>query len=163
MPASSSTCLLDLLRAEEPAWVVHLIRVAPLRPAPGAPPARRCDDAPVRRTVLIVDDHPSFRAVARQVLETEGFTVVGSAENGAAGIAETLRLVPEIVLLDVELPDISGLEVAEELRRAGSPAAVVLVSSRDRAHFGSSIAASGACGFIEKSVLSGDAIRALVA
>jgi DNA-binding NarL/FixJ family response regulator len=117
----------------------------------------------VGTTVLIVDDHPSFRAVARQVLETEGFTVVGSVESGAEAIAETLRLVPEIVLLDVELPDVSGLEVAKELRRAGSPAAVVLVSSRDGSHFGSSIADSGARGFIEKSVLSGDAIRALVA
>jgi DNA-binding NarL/FixJ family response regulator len=114
-------------------------------------------------TVLIVDDHPSYRAVARSVLETDGFVVVGTAGDGESGLAETLRLAPDVVLLDVELPDIDGFEVAARLRRAGSAAAIVLASSRDGADFGSLVAESGARGFIAKAELSGDAIRALVA
>jgi DNA-binding NarL/FixJ family response regulator len=116
-----------------------------------------------KATVLIVDDHPSFRAVARSVLETDGFAVIGTASDGESGVAATLRLAPDVVLLDVELPDIDGFEVAARLRRAGSAAAIVLASSRDGADFGSLVAESGARGFIAKAELSGDAIRALVA
>ena len=114
-------------------------------------------------TVLIVDDHPSFRAVARMMLETDGFAVVGTEEDGESGVAGTLRLEPDIVLLDVELPDIDGFEVAARLRAAGSRAASVLASSRDRADFGSLVDESGARGFLTKADLSGDAIRRLVA
>ena len=114
-------------------------------------------------TILIVDDHPSFRAVARIVLETDGFAVVGTASDGESGVAAALRLAPEVVLLDVELPDIDGFEVAARLRDAGSPAAIVLASSRDGTDFGSLVAESGARGFLTKADLTGDAIRALVA
>src|SRR5262245_10832441 len=94
-------------------------------------------------TVLIVDDHPSFRAVARMMLELDGFSVVGTAADGESGVAGTLRLAPDIVLLDVELPDIDGFEVAARLRAAGSAAAIVLASSRERADFGSLVDESG--------------------
>jgi DNA-binding NarL/FixJ family response regulator len=114
-------------------------------------------------TVLIVDDHPSFRAVARAVLETDGFAVVGTASDGESGVAAALRLAPDVLLLDVELPDIDGFEVAARLRRAGSATAIVLASSRDGADFGSLVAESGARGFVAKAELTGDAIRALVA
>ena len=88
-------------------------------------------------TVLIVDDHPSFSAIAQMVLETDGFVVVGTASDGESGVAATLRLEPDVVLLDVELPDIDGFEVAARLREAGSHTAIVLASSRDGADFGS--------------------------
>jgi CheY-like chemotaxis protein len=114
-------------------------------------------------SVLIVDDHPSFRAVAKMVLETDGFAVVGTASDGESGVAATLRLAPDVVLLDVELPDIDGFEVAARLRRAGSATAIVLASTRDGADFGSLVAESGARGFVTKAELTGDAIRALVA
>ncbi len=114
-------------------------------------------------TILIVDDHPSFRAVARMMLETDGFAVVGTEEDGESGVAGTLRLQPDIVLLDVELPDIDGFEVAARLREAGSAAAIVLASSRERADFGSLVEESGARGFLTKADLTGDAIRRLVA
>ena len=55
-------------------------------------------------TILIVDDHPSFRASARVVLESDGFDVVGEAVDGASAITECCRLRPEVVLLDVQLP-----------------------------------------------------------
>jgi DNA-binding NarL/FixJ family response regulator len=114
-------------------------------------------------TVLIVDDHPSFRAIAQLVLETDGFSVVGTACDGESGVAATLELAPDVVLLDVELPDIDGFEVAARLRRAGSVAAIVLVSSRGDDEFGSLVAESGARGFVTKSELTGDAVRHLVA
>ena len=69
-------------------------------------------------TVLIVDDHPSFRASARTLLEAEGYDVVGEAENGESAVAAALRLRPDLVLLDVQLPDIDGFEVADQIGRA---------------------------------------------
>ena len=113
-------------------------------------------------TVLIVDDHPSFRAVARMMLETDGFAVVGTEEDGESGVAGTLRLEPDIVLLDVELPDIDGFEVASRLTGNGNGPRVVLVSSRDRADYGSRIEESGASGFIAKAELCGPALAALL-
>ncbi len=79
-------------------------------------------------TVLIVDDHPSFRATARLLLESEGFEVVGEAADGTAGLLAARELEPDLVLLDVQLPDIDGFEVAvaahERRRRAGRRADV---------------------------------------
>ena len=114
------------------------------------------------QTILIVDDHPSFLAAARLLLETEGFDVVGVATDGESGVRETLRLAPDVVLLDVGLPDIDGFEVAARLHAAGAPSAIVFTSSRDGSDFGPLIAESGACGFIPKPELSGSAVRALV-
>jgi DNA-binding NarL/FixJ family response regulator len=122
-----------------------------------------CDDAVMTRTVLIVDDHPSFRATARALLETEGFEVVGEAVDGADAFAKAGELRPEIVLLDVQLPDLDGFEIASRLCANGSSPAVVLVSSRDAADYGDLIPASGARGFIPKAELSGASIRALLA
>jgi DNA-binding response OmpR family regulator len=114
-------------------------------------------------TVLIVEDHPSFLAVARFLLETDGFVVVGVATDGASAVRETLRVSPEIVLLDVSLPDIDGFEVASRLRAAGASSRIVFTSSRDGSDFGSKITDSGGSGFIAKAELSGEVLRALVA
>ena len=111
---------------------------------------------------MIVDDHPSFQAMARLALEEDGFVVVGTATDGESAITEVLRLAPDVVLLDVGLPDMTGFEVASRLREAGSPAAIVLASSREKSDFGILVADSGARGLIEKSLLSGEAVRALV-
>jgi DNA-binding NarL/FixJ family response regulator len=116
-----------------------------------------------RRAILIVDDHPSFRAAARFVLETEGFDVVGVATDGESAVREAVRTSPEIVLLDVSLPDMDGFEVASRLRAAGVSSTIVFTSSRDGSEFGSLVAESGGSGFVAKSELSGDALRALVA
>src|SRR3954466_16344543 len=74
-----------------------------------------CDHSPMPRTVLIVDDHPSFRSTARALLEAEGFEVVGEAEDGASGLAAAAELRPDLILLDVQLPDIDGFEVASRV------------------------------------------------
>lgn len=113
-------------------------------------------------SVLIVDDHPSFRATARALLEAEGFEVVGEAETGASALAAAARLRPMVVLLDVQLPDTDGFAVAALLTAAGNGPAVVLTSSRDASDFGPLVSDSGARGFVPKAELSGAALSALV-
>ncbi len=113
-------------------------------------------------TVLIVDDHPSFRAAARLLLEAEGYAVVGEAADGASALRAAAELEPELVLLDVNLPDLDGFAVAERLTADGGGPAVVLCSSRDAADFGDRVGRSGARGFVAKADLSGDALRELV-
>jgi len=114
-------------------------------------------------TVVIVDDHADFRESASALLEAEGFAVVGVAAGGEAALAEVARLRPEIVLLDVQLPDLDGFAVAERLLAMPDPPAVVLVSSRDAAAYGARLDAVPVRGFLSKSELSGTALAALVA
>jgi DNA-binding NarL/FixJ family response regulator len=109
---------------------------------------------------IVVDDHQAFRASARRLLEVSGYDVVGEAADGASGLALARELEPELVLLDVALPDMSGFEVADEL--AGGASTVVLVSSRDPIDLGRRIARSGARVFIAKDELSGAALSALL-
>jgi DNA-binding NarL/FixJ family response regulator len=113
-------------------------------------------------SVLIVDDHPSFRASARRLLEAEGYQVIGEAEDGAAAVRSARNLTPDVVLLDVQLPDFDGLEVASTLTANGGGPAVILVSSRDLDDCGGHVSDSGALGFIPKSELSGAAMEALL-
>ena len=114
-------------------------------------------------TVLIVDDHPSFRASARTLLEAEGYEIVGEAENGISAVAAAEALRPDLVLLDVQLPDLDGFAVADQLRKLADPPLVVLTSSRDGADYGRCIGECGARGFVPKAELSGAAIAALFA
>ena len=115
------------------------------------------------RTVLIVDDHPSFRASARAMLESEGFVVIGEAEDGATALEAVDVLQPDIVVLDIQLPDMSGFDVCAALeRRGGPPPDIILVSSRDVSDYGELVASSCACGFVAKGDLSGDLVVALL-
>jgi len=111
-------------------------------------------------TVLIVDDHPSFRASVRTLLEAEGYEVVGEAENGVAAVEAAVKLHPDLVLLDVQLPDLDGFQVAGRLRKLADPPVIVLTSSRDGADYGRCIGECGAHGFVPKAELSGAAIAA---
>jgi len=120
------------------------------------------DNEVVRRTVLIVDDHEGFRASARALLEAEGFEVVGEAADGAGAIEAVALLQPNVVLLDIQLPGLDGLAVAEQLAAGLDPPAVVLTSSRDPAAYGPRLGKTSARGFIPKSELSGKALLALV-
>ena len=115
------------------------------------------------RTVLVVDDHPSFRASAKAVLEAAGFDVLGEAESGSAAIEAIAKLAPDVVLLDVQLPDMTGFDVCAALGSEQPVAcSVILVSSRDAADYGDAIATSGARGFIAKADLSAETIAALL-
>jgi DNA-binding NarL/FixJ family response regulator len=113
------------------------------------------------RTVLIVDDHEPFRRAARDLLTAEGYEVVGEAGDGASGISEALRLAPAIVLLDIQLPDVDGFEVARRLAAAGHAGATILVSGR-AAGYGRRITESPALGFILKGELTGATLAGLL-
>jgi DNA-binding NarL/FixJ family response regulator len=115
------------------------------------------------RSVLIVDDHAGFRSWARVLLEMQGYRVVGDVEDGASAVAAVRSLRPDVVLLDVRLPDIDGFEVIRQLAREGIEACVVLVSSRDARDFGDALERSGARGFVAKAELSAAALDAVLA
>jgi DNA-binding NarL/FixJ family response regulator len=110
-------------------------------------------------SVLIVDDHAGFRSWARVVLESAGFEVVGEAGDGSSGLAESERLRPDVVLLDVRLPDIDGFEVADRLGARSNGTRIVLISSRDASDYGGRIGRAAAP-FIPKAELSGATLRA---
>jgi DNA-binding NarL/FixJ family response regulator len=113
-------------------------------------------------TVLIVDDHASFRRIARKMLEHHGHHVVGEAVDGASALDAVRELRPDLVLLDVQLPGIDGFEVAARLTADGGAPAIVMVSSRDAEDFGNLVARSGARGFIPKHDLSGKTLEAIL-
>jgi DNA-binding NarL/FixJ family response regulator len=115
----------------------------------------------VAATVLIVDDHAGFRSFARALLEAEGFDVVGEAADGASALAAARALAPELVLLDVALPDMDGFAVCDALLEERAGPAVVLTSSRDVSSYRRRLKRSRARGFIPKSELSGPALSAL--
>jgi CheY-like chemotaxis protein len=121
-----------------------------------------CDDLPMAATVLVVDDHPSFRRFARRLLETAGFAVVEEAGDGASALAAARELRPDVVLLDVLLPDTTGFELAETLSVDPAGPVVVLTSSRSAGDFEVSLARSSARGFIAKRDLTAAAFAALV-
>jgi DNA-binding NarL/FixJ family response regulator len=114
-------------------------------------------------TVFIVDDHAGFRAYARELLESEGFRVVGEAPDAASAITAAQQLQPDIVLLDVHLPDLDGFEASRRIGAANGAPAIVLTSSRDLGDMHGALAECSARGFIPKAELSSTAIRALVA
>jgi DNA-binding NarL/FixJ family response regulator len=117
------------------------------------------EDGGVPRTVLIVDDHAGFRRWARRALEADGYEVVGEARSGAAGIEAAAELDPDVVLLDVHLPDANGFDIVSRMLARN----VVLISTHDRQDYAELIAGSGARGFLAKDQLCGDSLEALVA
>ncbi len=110
--------------------------------------------------LVIVDDHDSFREWACRVLGREGFEVLGLAEDGSSAIELVERLHPDVVLLDIQLPDISGFDVAERLAAHTS---VVLTSSRSAADYGPRVPNSAAVGFVAKADLTGETLQAAMA
>ncbi|HEY4189755.1 MAG TPA: response regulator transcription factor [Candidatus Limnocylindrales bacterium] len=113
-------------------------------------------------TILIVDDNAGFRVQARAMLEAGGFDVVAESPDGASGLAAARALRPDLVLLDVGLPDIEGFDVADALAADGPPPSIILTSSREASAYGPRLVGALVLGFIPKDELSGSAIHALV-
>ena len=113
-------------------------------------------------TVLIVDDHPAFRASARRLLEREGYRVVGEAADGESAVASARELSPQLALVDVYLPDIDGFEVASRLAALVPAPAIVLISSHDRPELAEPVSDSPAHGFLRKDELSRSALEELL-
>lgn len=121
------------------------------------------DDALMARSVVVVDDHPGFRAMACRMLEDGGFRVIGEAADGAHALAAVATLRPRLVLLDVELPDMDGFAVADHLAETVPEAVIVLTSARTVPELGSArLAAAPVRGFIAKAELSPPALTALL-
>jgi DNA-binding NarL/FixJ family response regulator len=114
-------------------------------------------------TVLIVDDHAGFRRAARAVLEAEGYDVIAESATGIEALEAVERFRPALVLLDIGLPDLDGIEVAGRLTTADRSLVVVLTSSRDACDYRSQLASCGARGFIPKAELSGAAVARIAA
>jgi DNA-binding NarL/FixJ family response regulator len=114
------------------------------------------------QTVLIVEDHPTFRSSARRVLEDAGYEVIGEAADGASALTIARELRPAVVLLDIQLPDADGFEIALRLTSDLEPPAVVLTSSHDGTDFAGMITPCGARGFLAKADLSGPALAEIL-
>jgi two-component system nitrate/nitrite response regulator NarL len=110
--------------------------------------------------VLIVDDHAAFRSWAARLLAAGGLEVVGEAATGERGLAAARALRPDVVLLDVQLPDADGFEVCRSLGELGFR--VVLCSVRDARDYGDRVAGSTAAGFVPKERLSAAELRRLL-
>jgi DNA-binding NarL/FixJ family response regulator len=116
----------------------------------------------VSQTVLIVDDHDVFRAAARELLEADGFVVVGEAADGPQALVEFERLVPDVVLLDVQIPGLDGFAVAERLADMVPAPAVVLISGREAVTYGGRVGCASVAGFLPKRELSGASLARLL-
>jgi DNA-binding NarL/FixJ family response regulator len=128
-----------------------------------APASRSCHIRAVALSVLIVDDDAGFRRRARRLLSAAGYAVAGEAADGASALAGVRELRPDVLLLDILLPDIDGIEVAGRLAAEsdGGPA-VVLTSSRDAADYGRRLRDAATAGFIPKADLSPAALAAVL-
>jgi len=114
------------------------------------------------RSLLIVDDHAGFRRWAREVLAHEGFDVLGEAADGQTAIRMTEELRPEVVLLDIQLPDLDGFAVAETISATmAPPPEVVLTSGRSPEDLSHRLSTSPH-GFLRKDDLSGASLEAVV-
>lgn len=123
---------------------------------------RRCAHDAGVRTVLIVDDHVPFRALARRVLARGGYRVVGEAQDGATAVARAAETRPDVVLLDVNLPDVDGFALVSDLVRGDHAPVVLLTSSRDRRDLEPMLRRSAAHGFVPKDELSPAALAELL-
>jgi len=119
--------------------------------------------APVTGSVLLIDDDPAFRRLARQTLSGSGLTVVGEAATAAAGSAAARSLEPEVMLVDVGLPDGDGISLAGELSALPWGPRVVLTSVDPDAASPEEVRKSGAIGFVPKQDLPGSGLDMLMA
>jgi DNA-binding NarL/FixJ family response regulator len=115
------------------------------------------------RRILVIDDNAAFRGALGQVLETDGFVVVAGAGTGVSGIQLARKHKPDLVIVDVQLPDTDGFDVAEQLAVLDPALDVILTSGLDLSDLGALVTDGAARGFIPKAELSVAAITTLLA
>ncbi len=112
--------------------------------------------------VLIVDDQPPFREASRMVVEmTDGFAVAGEAENGEQAVEMAAALEPDLVLMDVQMPGIDGLEATRRIMSLDHPPPVVVMSTHESGDYRHTALDAGAFAFIPKSEFGMDALEEL--
>lgn len=111
---------------------------------------------------LIVDDSAEFLISAARLLSRQGVRVVGQASSGAEALTLARALNPDVALVDVELGDEDGIELARQLTAAGSAANVILISVRDRQELSELLAGTGAAGFLRKDYLDARIVAELI-
>lgn len=116
----------------------------------------------MRRRILVIDDNTAFRGAVSRLLESGGFGVVAGAATGAGGVQLARNHEPDVVIVDVQLPDTDGFDVAEQLAGLDPAPQVILTSSLDSSDLGALVTESPARGFIPKAELSARAIEALL-
>jgi DNA-binding NarL/FixJ family response regulator len=123
---------------------------------------RRGQDLAMRRRILVIDDNAAFRRALGQVLDTHCFVVVATAATGASGVQLAREHEPDLVIVDVQLPDVDGFDVAEQLTQLDPTMEVILTSGLDSSDLGTLVTDSSARGFIPKAELSAQAIDSLL-
>lgn len=116
------------------------------------------------QNVLIVDDHPVARFAVRMLLEKEGMTVVAETGDGLDAVSLIKQLRPDLVVIDIDMPSLNGIEVVQRLRKNGYQGGMLMLSAKDNDHYIKRCANAGADGFISKKnqiIELHDAIRAL--
>lgn len=114
--------------------------------------------------VLIVDDHPVARLAVRMLLEKDGMTVIGETDDGLEAIRLAKQLIPDLVVVDIDIPSLNGIEVVQRLRKNDYKGGILVLTGKDDDHYVKRCAAAGADGFISKRnnlTELHDAIRAL--
>ncbi|MEO7422026.1 MAG: response regulator transcription factor [Ornithinibacter sp.] len=117
----------------------------------------------MKLTAVIVDDHVGFRGEAAELLKAAGYEVVGSCPDGRSAVDVISALRPDVVLLDVQLPDTDGIVLVSQLEAVSDGATIVLTSTREAADYGGRVARSSAAGFISKAELSVESLEKVVA
>ena len=116
-----------------------------------------------RHSVLLVDDQETFREIARgQLGADESFLIIGEAADGTGAIELTDQLNPSVIVMDIQMPDMSGIEAARQILKQNPSVRIVLTSMGDDMEYGPLALEIGACGFIPKRDLSPSAVHKLI-
>ncbi|MCR0997798.1 response regulator [Serratia rubidaea] len=114
--------------------------------------------------VLIVDDHPVARLAVKMLLEQAQLSIIGETDDGLEALRLTKQLAPDLVVVDIDIPSLNGIEVVQRLRKHGYSGGILVLTGKDDSHYVKRCANAGADGFISKRnnlTELQDAVRAL--